>query len=103
MWRIGSAAGVWIEVQSENFKYIRLEQEDLLNFFKLVFWNRNSLQKLEPNNTGIKPCFTLGARANIQPKPSIPIGAKSWNRPQGLYTRSQDWNGKNIFQSTPSY
>jgi hypothetical protein len=25
--------------------------------------------------------FTLGVRANVQPKSSIPIGAKSWNQP----------------------
>ncbi len=49
-----------------------------------------------------KACFTLGVRANVQPKSSIPIGAKSWNWPQGLYTRSQGWNRKETFQSAPS-
>ncbi len=44
-----------------------------------------------------KARFTLGVRANVQPKSSIPIGAKSWNWPQGLYTRSQAWNRKKDF------
>jgi hypothetical protein len=33
--------------------------------------------------------FTLGVRANVQPKSSIPIGAKVEIIPQGLYARSQ--------------
>jgi hypothetical protein len=37
----------------------------------------------------IQARFTLGVRANVQPKSSIPIGAKVENQPQGLYTRSQ--------------
>jgi hypothetical protein len=33
--------------------------------------------------------FTPGVRANVQPKSSIPIGAKVEISPKGFYTRSQ--------------
>jgi hypothetical protein len=36
-----------------------------------------------------KAHFTLGVRANVQPKSSIPIGAKVEISPKGFYTRSQ--------------
>ncbi len=32
------------------------------------------------------PLYTLWVKANVQLKSSIPIGAKSWNQPQGLFT-----------------
>jgi hypothetical protein len=37
----------------------------------------------------IKACFTLGVRANVQPKPSIPIGAKVEISPNGFALGSQ--------------
>jgi hypothetical protein len=40
-----------------------------------------------------KACFILGVRANVQPKSSIPIGAKVEISPKGgLYIMSQGWN-----------
>jgi hypothetical protein len=44
-----------------------------------------------------KAHFTLWIISNVQPKSSIPIGAKvEKNRSQGLYTRSQGWNRKKL-------
>ncbi len=51
----------------------------------------------------IKACFTLGVRANVQPKPSIPIGAKVEISPNGFALGSQGWNRKNIFNLPQSY
>ncbi len=36
-----------------------------------------------------KAHFTLGVRADVEPKSSIPIGGKVEISPKGLYTRSQ--------------
>jgi len=35
-------------------------------------------------NSLIKACFTLGVRADVQPKPSNPIGAKVEISPKGF-------------------
>jgi hypothetical protein len=37
-----------------------------------------------------KATFTLGVGAHVQPRSSIPIGAKVEIGPKGFYTRSQD-------------
>ncbi len=58
----------------------------------------------EPHNWVTKAHFTLGVKANVQLKSSIPIGAKvEITSPKGfLYTRSQGWNRKNkIFSICP--
>jgi hypothetical protein len=49
-----------------------------------------------------KVSFTLGVRANVQPKSSIPIGAKVEITAQGLYyIRSQGWNRKKELFNLP--
>jgi hypothetical protein len=65
--------------------------------------------KLEPKNTEnpknkvtqeslSKAHFTLGVKANVQLKSSIPIGAKvEISLLHGVYTRSQGWSRKKNF------
>jgi hypothetical protein len=51
-----------------------------------------------------KACFILGVGANVQPKSSIPIGAKVEISPKGgLYIMSQGWNRKKKINLPPSY
>jgi hypothetical protein len=45
--------------------------------------------KNQKKNTTTKAHFTLGVKANVQPKSSIPIGAKVEISLMGFYTRSQ--------------
>ncbi len=53
--------------------------------FKLPKKNEKGKKKKKNHNLedplGNTARFTLGVRANVQPKSSIPIGAKSWNQP----------------------
>jgi hypothetical protein len=49
-----------------------------------------------------KACFILGVRADVQPKSSIPIGAKVEISPKG-FTLGVKAEIKKTFQSAPSY
>jgi hypothetical protein len=51
----------------------------------------------------IRPAFTLGVKANVQPKSSIPIGAKVKINPKGFTLGVKAQIGKKkTFQSAPS-
>jgi hypothetical protein len=50
-----------------------------------------------------KARFTLGVRANVQPKSSIPIGAKVEISPTGFALGVKAEIEKKTFQSAPSY
>jgi hypothetical protein len=47
--------------------------------------------------------FTLGVRANVQPKSKIPIGAKVEISPKGFTLGVKAEIEKKTFQSAPSY
>jgi len=49
-----------------------------------------------------KAHFTLGVRANVRPKSSIPIGAKVEISPKGFTIGVKAEIGKKTFQSAPS-
>jgi hypothetical protein len=49
-----------------------------------------------------KARFTLGVKANVQPKSSIPVGAKVEISPKGFTQGVKDEIGKKKIQSTPS-
>jgi hypothetical protein len=46
--------------------------------------------KLVKVSAKVRWAFTLGVKAHMEPKSSIPIGAKVEISPQGLYIRSQE-------------
>jgi hypothetical protein len=51
-----------------------------------------------------RPTFTLGVRANVQPKSSIPIGAKvEISLGKGFTLGVKAEREKKTFQSAPSY
>jgi len=50
-----------------------------------------------------KARFTLGVRANVQPKSSMPIGAKVEISPNGFTLGVKSEIGKKKIQSAPSY
>jgi hypothetical protein len=50
-----------------------------------------------------KALFTLGVRANVQPKSSIPIGAKVEISPKGFTLGVKSEMEKKTFQSALSY
>jgi hypothetical protein len=55
------------------------------SFLKISNINVANLEEVSAN----KAHFTLGVTADVEPKSSIPIGAKVEISPQGLYTKSQ--------------
>jgi hypothetical protein len=68
-------------------------------------WNPRVLKTLkkEYHKNLSKAHFTLGVKDNVQLKSSIPIGAKVEISPLRVYTRSQGWSRKNLFNLPPSY
>jgi hypothetical protein len=55
----------------------------------------------EPHNWVTKAHFTLGLKANVQLKSSIPYWCKSSNQPQGLFTLGVKAEIENIFSICP--
>jgi hypothetical protein len=56
----------------------------------------------KPNTPTIRPTFTLGVRANVQPKSSIPIAAQVEIGPKG-FTLGIEADIEKPFQSAPNY
>jgi hypothetical protein len=65
-----------------------------------IFLARSNGSKFHKCN--LRPNFTLGVRADVQPKLSIPIGAKVEFDPKG-FTLESRLKYKKYFQSAPSY
>jgi len=67
----------------------------LQHFFKIPTWQ--SCRGLQSESFGTKTRFTLGVSANVQPKSSIPIGAKVEISPEGFTLGVKAEIEKNLF------